>query len=77
MRTRPTAYGYGEVRRLVQRLVDTGPITDEKVEFLARRVHQLTGWAGRPIHWDDWTNAGREEGRAHARAALEEAGESA
>lgn len=72
MRSRPTAYSYPEIQKTVERLAALD-ITDAHIEFLARRVHKATGWAGTPIPWDKWTEAGRQEGLAHARAVLEEA----
>ena len=72
MTFRPTAYGYPDIEKMVHRLAIT-EITDDKVEFLARAVHAASPWAGTPIKWDDWTHAGREDGRRHAREVLTEA----
>lgn len=42
----------------------------EHVEFLARRAYALTGWAGRPIPWDEITQTHRDELFDYARWAI-------
>lgn len=55
-------------------------ITDAKVEFVARAVHQATGVAGNPVPWDEdgnitagarWDERGRQRYRDEARFVLE------
>lgn len=53
MRSLDARYTQSEhIKRMVIRLA-RGTITDEKAEWLARAVHNQTGWAGRPVAFDD------------------------
>lgn len=76
-RGRPSPYLRNEdIQRMVARL-SRGEINDEKAEWLARAVHNVIGWAGTPVAFDD-TGKYRPEGSkerdiAVAREVLEEA----
>lgn len=72
-----------ELIALVDRLV-VGPISDAKVEFLARSAHSRTPVAGHARRWDEdghitrsvvWNEASRERARERARKVLMEAKE--
>jgi hypothetical protein len=77
MRSLPSAYTSDvHIKRMVTRLA-RGTITDEKAEWLARAVHKQTGWAGRPVAFDDngkYRPVGsKEQDIAVARSVLETA----
>lgn len=76
-RSRRTPYLRDDnIKAMVARL-SRGEITDEKVEWVARAVHKLVGWAGTPVAWDNdgqyWNQAGRDRALAEAREVLLEA----
>lgn len=53
MRTLPDGYARdGNIKRRIVRLA-RGTVNDEKAEWLARAVHNVKPWAGKPVAFDD------------------------
>ncbi len=68
----PSAYNRDpDLQMLVRRYSGRPALGSIAVETVARAAHRATPWAGRPIPWDEISEHGREEGRAHALWALE------
>lgn len=59
-----------DIMRMVKRL-QHGGVTHWKVDALAQAVHRATPWAGRPIPWDELSEASRVRGWIAARWTLE------
>lgn len=69
----PSVYGSDpNIKRRVTGLAK-GRITAEKVDHLAQAVHKATGWAGRPVPWEEMSEGYRQQAREHARWTLQQA----
>lgn len=67
-----SAYGHPDIVAMVERL-SHGDVDNNKAEWLAVRVHQYTGWAGRPIPWGQLSRERRREDILTARLMIMQA----
>lgn len=65
-----SAYRNEDIVAMIDRLSRAKEITATQAAWVARRVHQCTPWAGRPVAWEDMSADFRREATTTAHMML-------